>query len=85
MSRVPERLLQVANHSMVYTDEVISCDSCGERYESGFLTEIMGRGIFCHLCLGPEIKGYFDTHPSADHALIRGISTLAYRRNGTNG
>jgi hypothetical protein len=80
MSNQPERLLQDANHSMVYTDEVIICDSCGERYESGFLTEIRGKGLYCMFCLKPAFEEYFSEHPNEDYVLTRGISSLAYRK-----
>lgn len=85
MSSAPKRMLQDSNHSMVYTDEVIVCNSCGERYEGGFLIEIKAKGLYCMFCFKPALEEYFSKHLGEDHALIRGISSLAYRRNGTNG
>ena len=76
------RKLQNANNSMAYTNEVLICDSCGERYESGFLTEIKDVGLFCHLCFKSAFEEYFTKHPEADYLLIRGVSSLAYRRKG---
>ena len=60
----------------------LACDSCGGQYESGFLTEIEGLGLFCHHCFKPTFAEYFTKHPEADYLLIRGVSSLAYRRKG---
>ena len=78
------RTLQNANNTMGYTDEILVCDSCGEQYESGFLTEIEGLGLFCHHCFRSAFAEYFMKHPEADYLLIRGISSLAYRRKAKN-
>lgn len=65
---------------MAYSDEILVCDGCGERYESGFLIEIKGVGIFCHLCFRSAFEEYFKKHPDSDYLLIRGVFSLAYRR-----
>ena len=76
------RILRNANNTMSYTNEILACDSCGGQYESGFLTEIEGLGLFCHHCFKPAFAEYFTKHPEADYLLIRGVSSLAYRRKG---
>ena len=60
---------------MIYTDEILVCDTCGKKYDSGFLTEIRGMGIYCHKCLKSALTEYFEKHPDSDHTLIRGRST----------
>jgi hypothetical protein len=65
---------------MVYTDEVITCDSCGERYESGFLTQIEPKGLYCMFCFKPALEEYFIGHPDEEYVLTRGVFSLAHRR-----
>ena len=80
MSKQPERLLQGAKHSMVYTHEVITCDSCGEKYESGFLTQIKPKGLYCMFCFKRALEDYFRGHPEEEYVLARGLFSLAHRR-----
>ena len=78
------KTLQNANNSMAYTNEALTCDRCGEQYESGFLAEIKDVGLFCALCFRSAFEEYFTKYPEADHVLIRGVSSLAYRRRVKN-
>jgi hypothetical protein len=77
----PNRKFRNANNSMTYTDQVLVCNSCGERYDRGFITEIKDYGSFCHLCFRAAFEKYFDEHLEADFVLIRGVNSLAYRRS----
>lgn len=80
MNSAPARALRDPKHSMIYTDKVITCDSCSREYDSGFMTEIRGKGIFCEQCFKGALERYFEEHPGEEYLLIRGVSSLAYRR-----
>jgi recombinational DNA repair protein (RecF pathway) len=80
MNNVPARALRKANCGMAYTDKVVICDSCGRKYDCGFMTEIKGEGIFCEHCFKDAIERYFEEHPGEEYLLMRGISSLAHRR-----
>jgi hypothetical protein len=78
------REIQNPNSSVIYTEKIITCDSCGEQYVSGLLTEIRDVGLYCHLCFKSALVEYFEKHPSSDYALIRMVYSLYDVRNSKN-
>jgi len=70
----------LAPNAMIYTDQVLTCDSCKEKYESGFLVEMQGVGLFCFACFRPTFESYFQKYPNEDYVLARGVWSLAYQK-----
>jgi len=69
----------LAPNAMIYTDQVLTCASCEEKYECGFLVEIRGMGLYCFPCFRPAFVEYFDKHPKDEFLFARGVWTLAGR------
>ena len=67
----PNREFPDFNNSFVCTDKPIICASCGVKYDSGFLTEIKGAGLYCQTCFKSTFIDYFKKHPDDDYVLIR--------------
>jgi hypothetical protein len=73
---------QFASNStaMVYTDQVIMCNSCCAKFEAGWLMELYGMGLYCSDCIRSVFEAYFKEHPDEDYILARGVWSLAYQK-----
>ena len=65
--------------AMIYTDQILTCDSCREDFGNGFLVEMQGDGLYCFACFRPAFDGYFRKHPNEDYVLARGVWSLAHQ------
>lgn len=68
-----------AKNAITYTDEILTCDSCGKQY--GFLIEVKSIGRYCALCFRSAFKDYFKGNPEADYCLIRGLLHSKGKKN----
>ncbi len=69
----------LAPNAMIYTDQVLTCDSCKEKYESGFLVEMQGVGLFCLSCFRSAFEEYFNKNPGVNYMYTRGVCSLAHQ------